>query len=43
MKRPPYSVGIDLHKSVVQVCVLNAEGEVHAERRFRGDSLDSAF
>lgn len=30
-----YHTGIDLHKSVAQVCVLNALGEIHAERRFQ--------
>ncbi len=29
-----YHVGIDLHKSVAQVCVLDAKGELHEERRF---------
>jgi transposase len=32
-------VGIDLHKEVIQVCVLDAVGEVVEERRFRGKSL----
>jgi transposase len=32
-------VGIDLHKSILQVCVLNKDGEVIQERRFRGASL----
>lgn len=30
-----YHVGIDLHKSVAQVCVLDAQGELHAEQRFQ--------
>ena len=30
-----YHVGIDLHKTVAQVCVLDAEGEVLHERRWR--------
>lgn len=29
-----YHVGIDLHKSIAQVCVLDARGEVHCERRW---------
>ncbi len=30
-----YHIGIDLHKSVAQVCVLNATGEPEVERRFQ--------
>lgn len=30
-----YHIGIDLHKSVAQVCVLNARGDIHEERRFQ--------
>jgi transposase len=30
-----YHIGIDLHKSVAQVCVCNAQGDVEAERRFQ--------
>ncbi len=30
-----YHVGIDLHKSVAQVCVRDASGEIEAERRWR--------
>lgn len=30
-----YHIGIDLHKLVAQVCVLDAQGEVHEERRVR--------
>ena len=32
-------VGIDLHKSILQVCVLDKDGEIVEERRFRGASL----
>jgi predicted NBD/HSP70 family sugar kinase len=32
-------VGIDLHKTILQVCVLGTDGEVVKERRFRGESL----
>jgi len=28
------SCGIDLHETVVQVCVLGADGEIEVERRF---------
>jgi transposase len=33
-------VGIDLHKTILQVCVLGTDGEVVKERRFRGGSLE---
>ena len=29
-----YHIGIDLHKSVAQVCVRDARGEIHRERRW---------
>ncbi len=32
-------VGVDLHKSILQVCVLDKHGEIIKERRFRGGSL----
>ena len=35
-----YYVGIDLHKSVAQVCVTDAEEEILAERRIRLDGPD---
>lgn len=33
-----YHIGIDLHKLVAQVCVRDADGEIHGERRFRLES-----
>jgi transposase len=36
-------VGIDLHKSVLQVCVLGTDGEIIKERRFRGESLEDGL
>lgn len=30
-----YSIGIDLHKSIIQVCVMDPAGEIAEERRFR--------
>jgi transposase len=38
-----YFIGVDLHQSVVQVCVLDAKGEVVSERRFRGESLEDGL
>lgn len=35
-----YHVGIDLHKMVAQVCVLDAQGETVTERRMRLDGPD---
>ncbi len=37
--RKSYFVGVDLHKAVVQVCVLDENGEVVNEKRFRGQTL----
>lgn len=38
-----YFIGVDLHQSVIQVCVLNTKGDVVGERRFRGDSLEDGL
>ena len=35
-----YSIGIDLHRNVIQMCVLDARGERVAEERIRYRSLD---
>lgn len=43
MRRAAYSIGVDLHKAIVQVCVLDREGEVVVEKRFRGESLDEGL
>jgi transposase len=42
---PPtqYFVGIDLHKAVLQVCVLDAEGEIVREERRRIGSLEAGL
>jgi|KBSSwiStaDraftv2_1062776.scaffolds.fasta_scaffold79637_5 hypothetical protein len=34
MKKTPHFIGIDLHKTVIQVCVLNHAGDVKEEFRF---------
>jgi hypothetical protein len=34
-----YFVGIDLHKTVTHVCVLDEDGEIIEKRRFTGGSL----
>ena len=36
-------VGIDLHKTILQVCVLDGDGDVLTERRFRGASLEEGL
>ena len=36
-------VGVDLHKTILQVCVLDADGELVDERRFRGESLEQGL
>jgi len=38
-----YFVGIDLHKSILQACVLGADGKIVKERRFRGESLEDGL
>jgi transposase len=38
-----YFVGIDLHKELIQVCVLDARGEKIAEHRFPGGSLEQGL
>ena len=38
-----YFVGVDLHKTILQVCVLDRDGEVLKERRFRGGSLEDGL
>ena len=43
MPRPQYFVGVDLHKHVIQVCVLDAEGAVVAEERHRVEALESGL
>lgn len=35
-----YFVGVDLHKTILQVCVLDSDGNILEERRFRGGSLE---
>jgi transposase len=37
MKKAQYFIGIDLHKTVIQVCVLDKRGEVYKEFRQRLD------
>ena len=38
-----YFIGIDLHKSILQVCVLDKDGEIIKERRFREGSLSGGL
>src|ERR671927_44174 len=35
MTKPSYFIGIDLHKTVIQLCVLDHKGEVSEEFRLR--------
>jgi transposase len=39
MERQAYFVGIDLHKELIQVCVLDGRGRVVQEHRFQGGTL----
>jgi transposase len=41
MKKVQYFIGIDLHKTVLQVCVLNKAGEIDEEFRQRLDETDA--
>src|SRR5687768_4107964 len=41
MKKAQYFIGIDLHKTVIQVCVVDKTGEVHEEYRQRLDVPDA--
>lgn len=40
MQSQCYFVGIDLHKEIIQVCVLDGRGEKVAEQRFLGGSIE---
>ena len=40
MQNQAYFVGIDLHKELIQVCVLDARGEKVSEQRFAGGTLE---
>jgi transposase len=41
MKKAQYFIGIDLHKTVIQVCVVHKTGEGHEEFRQRLDEPDA--
>jgi transposase len=43
MSRKGYFIGVDLHKAVIQVCVLDGDGDIKKEIRFRGDSLEEGL
>lgn len=43
MTRQAYFVGIDLHKEIIQVCVLDARGEKINEQRFAGGTLEQGL
>ena len=38
-----YFVGVDLHKTILQVCVVDKDGNILEERRFRGGSLEEGL
>ena len=40
MRKRAYFFGIDLHKELIQVCVLDAQGQVMREQRFEGATLE---
>jgi transposase len=39
MTRAEYWIGVDLHSRVIQVCVIDAQGQVVFEQRSKGDGL----
>src|SRR5215813_11483333 len=41
MKKTQYFIGIDLHKTVIQVCVVNNAGEIIEEFRQRLDEAEA--
>jgi len=43
MRSQAYFVGIDLHKELIQVCVLDAQGQVIHEQRFEGKTLEQGL
>jgi hypothetical protein len=43
MRSQAYFVGIDLHKELIQVCVLNAHGEKVMEQRFLAGAWSRAM
>jgi transposase len=43
MVKTQYFIGIDLHKSVIQACVLDSSGNIVSESRHRGDSLQEGL
>lgn len=43
MAKTQFFIGIDLHKTVIQVCVLDATGNVLDESRHRGETLEEGF
>jgi transposase len=38
-----YFIGIDLHRTVIQICVLDAQGETLSEKRFRYGSFEEGL
>lgn len=43
MDKTQHFVGIDLHKSVIQVCVLDSSGKIIEESRHRGESFQEGI
>ena len=41
MKKAQNFIGVDLHKTVIQVCVLNKAGEINEEFRQRLDEAEA--
>lgn len=43
MQKQAYFVGIDLHREVIQVCVLDGRGEKVSEERIRGTTIEQGL
>ena len=43
MQKQAYFVGIDLHREVIQVCVLDGRGKAVAEERIRGTTIEQGL
>ncbi len=43
MRSQVYFVGIDLHKELIQVCVLDAQGKVVHEQKFPGKTREQGL
>ena len=43
MPHAQYFVGVDLHKTVIQICVLDTEGDPISQQRHRVETLEAGL